>query len=164
MFHIKQEPAYGVGISDRSSDVCASDLYEEMRPGQRHHALAVDAERKRDPRMRGDVPEPELRHLRGDALLVAFRQVAGDDRPENGVEARLQLLRKRGDLLGDILDADHGGRKEQAEDREIKAERAPFDRIRARQRPILSGKREKLHRLWPPSPGPALAPATRHQA
>src|SRR3546814_20872821 len=23
---------------------------------------------------------------------------------------------------------------------------------------MLSGKREKLHRLWPPSPGPAIAP------
>src|SRR3546814_7726290 len=74
-----------------------------MRPNQPHHALAGDAERKRDPRLRGDDPEADLRHLRGDALLVAFRQVAGDDRPENGVEARLQLLRKRGDLLGDII-------------------------------------------------------------
>ena len=57
----------------------------------------------------GDDPEADLAHLLGDRRLVAFGELLGDDRREDRIEAGLQLLRQRGDLLGDIIDADIAG-------------------------------------------------------
>ena len=72
---------------------------DEAAPDHAHHRLAGNAEGERDPGLGGDDPEADLPHLLGHRLPVALGELLGDDRGEDRIEAGLQLLRKRGDLL-----------------------------------------------------------------
>ena len=75
----------------------------------------------------------------GDGGVVLLLQLAGDHRPEDRLEAGLELLRQAGDLLGDVVDADRGRRGEQAEDEDVEPPGAPFDRVGG-------GERQAAHR------------------
>jgi hypothetical protein len=64
-------------------------------------------------------PEAHLAELPGDGALVAFLEVAGDDRAEDRLEAGLELLRQARHLLRRPIDPDRRRRSEQAEDRDV---------------------------------------------
>jgi hypothetical protein len=86
------------GLADRrhrSHDFCGKKESQgggtgnECRSDETHYGFARNCESERDTELRTDHPEPDLPHLLGDRFLVAFLQVARDDRSEDRVEAGL---------------------------------------------------------------------------
>ena len=76
---------------------------------------------------------------------------------EDRIEAGLQLLRHRGDLLRDIIDADILRRDEQAEDGDVEPARAPFDRVGGGERDVAPRDRHQRRRVGPPAARHAVA-------
>ena len=90
------------------------------------------------------IQKPTWRTCLATACLVALGELLGDDRGEDRIEAGLQLLRQRGDLLRDIIDPDPIRRDEQAEDGDVEPARAPFDRVGGGERHVAPRDREQL--------------------
>ena len=89
---------------------------------------------------------------------MVFRlQIAGDDGAEDRVETRFQFLRQARDLLCDIIDADHRGRGEQTQYRQIEPAAAPFGGVGGGERQVAAGERVQLRRSRAPSPGQTIA-------
>ena len=85
--------------------------------------------RERDADLRGDDPETDLADLACNLPIIFRLQIAGDDGAEDRVKARFQFLRQARDLLRDIINPDHGGAGEQAEDGKIEPAAAPFSGV-----------------------------------
>src|SRR5690606_7153248 len=102
---------------------------DEGRADEAHDRLTRDAERETDAGLRRGDPEADLADLLGDRAVVLLLELTGEHRSEDRLEAGLELLRQAGDLLGDVIDADGRGHGEQAEDEDVEAPGAPFDRV-----------------------------------
>ena len=137
---------------------------DEIRSDEAHHRFARQAQRQGDTRLHRSDPEAHLTDLLCDLGVVLGLQVLGDDRAEDGLETGLQLLRQARNLLRHVIHPDRGRRGEQAEDEDVDAPRAPFDRIRRRQR--QSAHRHPAHcaRARSPALRQAVTPQERPQA
>ena len=91
------------------------------------------------------------------ARQVAVGQLLRDHRGEDRIEAGLQLLRQRHDLLGDIVDPDHRRAEEQAEHGDIDPARSPLDRVRGRQRHVAPRHPPQGRGVGAPIVGHAIA-------
>jgi hypothetical protein len=75
------------------------------------------------------IQKPTWQTCRAMAGVIPLLEAAGDDRAEDRLETGLELLRQAGDLLGNVIDADRGGRSEETEEQDVDAPRAPLDCI-----------------------------------
>ena len=103
------------------------------------------------------IQKPTWRTCRATASLspsASFWVITGR---EDRIEAGLQLLRQRGDLLRDIIDADPVRRDEQAEDGDVEPARAPFDRVGGGERHVAPRHRHQRRRMGPPAARHAVA-------
>ncbi len=133
-----------------------SSAANEMRPDKSHHRLAGYAKRKGNTRLRSDDPEAHLTDLPRNGGKIALGKVAGDDRPQNGIEAGFQLLRQWGDLLRHIVDTDNRGTDEQAQNGEVEATRSPFHAIGGGERQVAAREAPKPAEVGAPSIGYAI--------
>ena len=133
------------------------------RAKQAHSSLSGNTQRQHRSELHRCHPETDLAHMARCLGEIARRQIAGEHGAEDRIEAGLQPLRQRGDLLRHKIDAHNLRRGKTAQDEDIEPARAPFGDIGAGQWHIGFHQSPDAPDIQPPTARPAKAAQRRRQ-